>query len=238
MTRQKMLKASRSARQPDRAHDVPALRFSPTAWAKLLFLRDLDDSEVGGFAITAADDLLYVQDVQLVSQVCTRASVVFEDQAVADFFDRQVDLGRKPEQFARIWVHTHPGNSPQPSMTDHETFARVFGSTNWAVMFILARQGQCYARLRFHVGPGGDLDLPVQADYGRPFTASDHAAWHEEFQANVQIAEPPVLVQRRGLFSPNETDPIDLWDDDWLLDWDRFDSDTGFVEKKEPCHVA
>src|SRR5262245_50863551 len=35
------------------------LRFSPTAWAKLLFLRDLGDSEIGGFGITPSDDLLY-----------------------------------------------------------------------------------------------------------------------------------------------------------------------------------
>src|SRR4051812_35743192 len=38
------------------------LRFSPTAWAKLLFLRDIGDTEVGGFGITPADDLLFVED--------------------------------------------------------------------------------------------------------------------------------------------------------------------------------
>ena len=75
-------------------------------------------------------------------QVCTGVSVAFDDQAVADFFDRQVDLGRRPEQFGRIWVHTHPGNSPEPSMTDEDTFARVFGRTDWAVMFILARRAR------------------------------------------------------------------------------------------------
>ena len=29
----------------------PILRFSPTAWAKLLFLRDYGPTEVGGFGI-------------------------------------------------------------------------------------------------------------------------------------------------------------------------------------------
>ena len=33
-----------------------SLRLSPTAWAKLLFLRDLGDTEVGGFGIAAADE--------------------------------------------------------------------------------------------------------------------------------------------------------------------------------------
>jgi hypothetical protein len=175
------------------------LRFSPTAWAKLLYLRDLGDTEVGGFGISAADDLLFIEDVQLVKQACTGASVAFEDQSVADFFDRQVDLGRRPEQFGRVWVHTHPGDYPAPSMTDEGTFSRVFGRTDWALMFVLARGGQSYARLRFNVGPGGDLNLPVSVDYSRPFVASDHAAWLEQYAANVQEEMPQFLEDRIAL---------------------------------------
>jgi hypothetical protein len=173
------------------------LRFTPTAWAKLLYLRDLGDTEVGGFGISAADDLLCIDDIELVKQVCTGASVVFDDLAVADFFDRQVDLGRRPEQFGRVWVHTHPGDFPAPSWTDEETFARVFGRTDWALMFVLARGGQSYARLRFHVGPGGDVDLPVSVDYSRPFIASDHATWLEQYAANVR-EDMPTLLEDRG----------------------------------------
>ena len=80
MNRQKTLEASRPPRRPDRRRwEPPALRFSPTAWAKLLYLRDSGDSEVGGFGISASDDLLYVEDVQLVRQVCTAISVAFDD---------------------------------------------------------------------------------------------------------------------------------------------------------------
>ncbi len=43
---------------------IPVLRFSPTAWAKLLFLRDSGETEVGGFGIAASDDLLLVEDVR------------------------------------------------------------------------------------------------------------------------------------------------------------------------------
>jgi hypothetical protein len=220
--------------------ESPALRFSPTAWAKLLYLRDLGDTEVGGFGICAADDLLLVEGIELVQQECTGASVCFDDGAVADFFDRQVDLGRKPEQFGRAWIHTHPGNSPEPSMTDEETFARVFGSTNWAVMFILARGGAGYARLRFHVGPGGDVDLPICVDYSRPFAASDHAAWQEEYLANVQVAELPALATHETGLLPGEAAMIDPWDDDWFLRWDRQfqGEETGFVEGEEAQHVV
>jgi hypothetical protein len=202
----------------DQPWGPPSLRLSPTAWAKLLFLRDLGDTEVGGFGITAADDLLYVEDVLLVRQVCTGASVAFDDQAVAEFFDRQVDEGRRPEQFARLWVHTHPGNSPQPSGIDEQTFARVFGRTDWAVMFIISRQGQCYARLRFHVGPGGEMEIPVAVDYNRPFAASDHATWKEEYAACVQSADPLELAQRDPFLPHDPVTSLDPWDlDDWLF---------------------
>ena len=129
----------------------PSLRLNPTAWAKLLYLRDLGDTEVGGFGISAADDLLYIEEIQLVRQSCDMASVAFDDESVADFFDRQIDAGRTMSQAGRIWLHTHPGSSPQPSRTDEETFARVFGHSDWAIMFILARHGQSYARLQFKV---------------------------------------------------------------------------------------
>ena len=101
--------------------NAPTLRFSPTAWAKLLFLRDAGDTEVGGFGISAADDLLLIEDVQLVRQVCDLASVAFDDDSVADFFDRQVDAGLSMAR-CRPSLAAHPsGDSPQPSMTDEET---------------------------------------------------------------------------------------------------------------------
>jgi hypothetical protein len=91
---------------------VKPLRLTPYAWAKLLRLRDLGPTEVGGFGISAQDDLLLVEDVQLVGQTCTAMSVQFHDSSVADYFDRQVDQGLVPERFARLWIHTHPGDCP------------------------------------------------------------------------------------------------------------------------------
>ena len=240
MIRQKTLQTKRLSSRPERTWEPPNLRFSPTAWAKLLFLRDLGDSEVGGFGLSAADDLLFIEDVQLERQVCTGVSVAFDDQAVADFFDRQVDQGRRPEQFARAWLHTHPGNSPQPSPTDDETFARVFGRTDWAVMFILARGGRSYARLRFHVGPGGDLDLPVRVDYSRPFAASDQAAWREEYRAAVEIVEAVFSGRSDPLRLDPLADPMDPWDDDRFSARDRLllEEELGFADAKESSHAV
>lgn len=176
-----------------RQANEPKLRFSPTAWAKLLFLRDYGETEVGGFGITPADDLLYVEDVKLVGQTCSWAHVAFDDASVADLFDAQVDAGRRPEQFARLWIHTHPGDSPRPSHTDEATFARVFGQADWACMFILAQGGATSARLRFHVGPGGESEIPVQTDFSRPFPGCDVDAWEKEYLANVRPDSRPSM---------------------------------------------
>lgn len=210
------------------------LRFSPTAWAKLLFLRDLGDTEIGGFGISAPDDLLFIEDVELVTQTCTWAHVAFEDEAVADFFDRQVDEGRRPKQFGRIWVHTHPGSSPDPSGTDEETLTRVFGRSDWAIMFILAKGGQTYARLRFNVGPGADMKLPVEVDFSRPFDGSDEETWQEEYLANVCVPPPPqksVVTTERSFASQDEGDH--WWRDAWgeYADFDRYpeEAEYGFI---------
>ena len=165
----------------------PALRFSPTAWAKLLYFRDKTDNEIGGFGITEADDLLYVTDFVTVKQQVTGVSVKFDDQAVADFFEDQVDQGKKPEQFARIWLHTHPGSFAESSATDEDTFKKVFGNCDWAVMVILAEDNKIYARLSFNVGPGGQMKIPVQIDYSHQFGPSDMENWDAEYKANVTI---------------------------------------------------
>jgi hypothetical protein len=142
-------------------------------------------NEVGGFGITETDDLLFITDFALVKQNVTFASVSFDDTAVADFFDSQVDLGKKPEQFARVWIHCHPGNCPKPSFQDEETFERVFGNCDWAVMFIIAMDNSVYARLRFNTGPGGKMEIPVEVDYQCEFDAADFDGWEKQYISNI-----------------------------------------------------
>jgi proteasome lid subunit RPN8/RPN11 len=168
-------------KKPDRL----SLRFNPTAWAKLLYFRDKSDNEVGGFGIAESDDLLLITDFVAVKQQVTAVSVKFDDEAVSNFFEDQVDLGRKPEQFARVWLHTHPGDCPEPSMTDDETFIRVFGSCQWAVMFILAQDNKTYTKLSFNVGPGGQVLIPVEIDYSVDFGPSNQQAWDSEYKTNI-----------------------------------------------------
>jgi hypothetical protein len=69
---------------------------------------------------------------------------------------------------------------------DTETFARVFGRCQWAVLFVLARTGKVYARLRFNVGPGGSMDLAIEIDWLAPFASADQKAWAAEYEANIE----------------------------------------------------
>ena len=185
-----------------------------------MFLRDLGSTEVGGFGISAPDDLLLVQDITLVRQRCSSVTVKFDDQAVADHFDDHVDLGYEVERFARIWVHTHPGDSASPSGTDEETFARCFGNSDWAIMFILAQGGETYARLALNTGPGGDLLLPVEIDFSRPMAASEEQDWEQEYLTSVSEECPFQPRQEEQLHaaarSPTSLD--EQLDDNWMDD--------------------
>ena len=172
-------------------HKRLALRFCPTAWAKLLYFRDKSDNEIGGFGVTEAEDLLFVKEFVTVKQQVTAVSVKFDDEAVSDYFDTQVDLGRKPKQFGRIWLHSHPGDSPEPSMIDEETFERVFGNCQWAVLFVVAQDNKTYAKLSFNVGPGGQVLIPTEIDYAHDFGPSDHGLWDAEYATNIKAVEWP-----------------------------------------------
>jgi proteasome lid subunit RPN8/RPN11 len=146
---------------------------------------DQGTTEIGAFGIGREEDPLFIDDVVLVRQSCTAVTVKFDDAAVADFFDQQIDLGRKPEQFARVWLHSHPGSSAQPSLTDEKTFDRVFGHCDWALMGIVARGGESYARLRFNLGPMADLVIRMDVEWSEPFASSDQPGWLAEYKAAV-----------------------------------------------------
>jgi proteasome lid subunit RPN8/RPN11 len=173
--------------------------FTPYAWAKLLYLRDRGPTEVGGFGISARDQPALIDDVRLVRQRCTAASVVLDDGAVADLFDELADEGRVPGQFGRVWIHTHPGRSAQPSSVDEETFERIFRDADWGVMAIVSRGGKTSARLRFTAGPGASLQIRTRVEFGRPFPASDERDWDAQYAASVVDVRSELMAPVLGL---------------------------------------
>ncbi|MBI9018783.1 MAG: hypothetical protein JEZ07_16145 [Phycisphaerae bacterium] len=178
--------------------EEPQLRFTPYAWSKLIFMRDMTDNEVGGFGITDTDDLLLVTDIVIIKQKVTVVTVNFDDIAVADYFEEMVARGLRPEQFARIWIHTHPGFDPDPSGTDEQTFNRVFGSCNFSVMAIIAKKNKSYCRLHFNSGIKCDIEIPIDIDYSQEFANSDYSLWEKIYKDNVS-AEKSIIHSRRKI---------------------------------------
>jgi len=163
-------------------------------------------------------------------------TVKFDDASVADFFDEQVDRGLLPEQCGRLWLHTHPGDSAEPSWTDEETFARCFGRTDWSVMFIVAEGGQRYARLRFNVGPAGAMEVPVEVDYGAPFAGSAPELWNKEYEDHVSVATPS---RSSTLHRSSMLDSIaENWesDEEFLDAWGEYIDEDGLLVGEGGLH--
>jgi len=234
--KERKTKMKNRTKKNQQRYQKPSLRFSPTAWAKLLYMRDVTDNEVGGFGITEADDLLFVTDFVLVKQKVTCVTISFEDESVADFFENQVEAGRQPEHFARLWLHTHPGNSPEPSMTDEETFARVFGTCDWSIMCIVAQDGGTFARLRFSAGPGGQVKIPVCVDYSYEFDAADFEVWKQQYKANVIEDHTFSLAGRSKKDFKKQEDELEIFGNDGFEETPVFSSQDllGEIDSMEP----
>jgi hypothetical protein len=201
------------------------LIFSPLAWLKLQFFLHAGPTEIGGFGISGADDLLYIEEFRTLRQRVSAVTVEFDDLAVADHFDRCVDEGIEPQRCGRIWTHTHPGESPQPSHTDELTFQRVFGNCDWSLMFIIGRTDKTYARLAFSAGPAAEMLRPVCVDWESwPALVADPSfdpsaltqEWMDEYKTNV-TSESPVHYSGVDLSGVDPRD-VDLLADefDWM----------------------
>lgn len=162
-----------------------ALKFSPYAWAKLLFLRDVGDTEIGGFGV-CPNDPLTVEDFVLVKQKCSSAFVDLDEDSVAAYCEKMaIEKKMRSSQYMRIWIHTHPAIGAEPSGHDENVFESTFGAFDWAVMFILAKRGERTAKIRVNKDPMIETELAVMIDHTLDFPATDKAAWKEEYDACV-----------------------------------------------------
>jgi hypothetical protein len=192
----------------------PVLRISPLAWLKLQLFLHAGETEVGFFGICAADDLMYVEDLAVPKQKVSAVTVCFDDLSVADYFEDCAEAGIQPARCGRVWIHTHPGSSALPSSVDEETFSRVFGSCDWAVMAIVARGGASYVRLSFSAGPGGTAIIPIEIDWQR--MSQDlveregkldelFSGWMDEYGSRIFPEEWPPLQQGMPVRAANSS---------------------------------
>ena len=193
--------------------DPPILEFTPMAWAKMLFLRKASlPNEVGAFGIASDENNPFlIQDIMIVEQDVSVASVQFTEDGLRAFYHSMDDRGLSPFQFNRVWLHTHPGMLPTPSCTDEGTFEDIFGPCSWAVMFILADNGQYYCRLRVTAGDvslSGEIKSSVV--FSHDFPSSDIPAWQKEFDDKV-LSSPTFGQNQYTAWLNGRKIPNDSW---------------------------
>ena len=161
------------------------LRFTPYSYAKLLYMQAMGDTEVAGYCITGTDDPLLVTDFKLIKQQCTSVEFDLDKDDMAEYQEAMTDEGLAVWQSSRILAHTHPGNSPNPSLVEEENFKRSFTIPDWAIMFIIADSGDTYCRMKINVGPGVVKEMDVVIDWSIPFGGSDVVSWASEYEDKV-----------------------------------------------------
>lgn len=164
---------------------------SPEAWVHWQVLCHAGSTEVAAFGVTSEHDPLYVERLWVPKQECTAAFCETEEGQFNDLLDWALDNQIAPSRVGRVWLHTHPGDSPGPSGTDEKTFETDFGGPDVAFMLILARGGQTSCRARFKSLKGATVEVPlairwseVHKQFGLPSDAQK-AAWLEEYAQKV-----------------------------------------------------
>ena len=158
-----------------------ALILSNNAYRKLTWFRDSKDTEVGAMGISSPEDPLFITDFQFIKQECTAVSTDFDEAAQTDWIEDHMEAGDHPDHFLRVWAHTHPGPSADPSSTDWDTFQEAMGNMPWGVMLILGTSNEFVCVFRV----GDDmLNLDVEIE-PRPIPKD----WFDE----IKNIEKPVV---------------------------------------------
>ena len=177
------------------------LRMAPTAWAKLRYMCTQSDTEIGGFGVSSSDDPLLVTEFHLIKQECTAATVELDDEALANYVEDQVELGRHPNECLRIWIHTHPGKDVTPSGTDWDMFKAKFTDCDWSVMAIMGSDGDTSGGHLWITHPeSGFINLPkIEIDWTVSITGADPSDWQKELDDKVST-----LQLTRTISSPSQ----------------------------------
>jgi proteasome lid subunit RPN8/RPN11 len=225
------------------------LLFSTYAWAKLHTMLHYDGNEIGGFAITHKEHPFFVLDILIPEQKVSIASVDFDDDDRAVCAAKMYKDGLAAEQFDRIWIHTHPGNSPRPSGLDNETFDKVFDRQTHCCMFIIAMDSSCSCKVKVntdHVSMTDEIPVRVNWEHFQNKEIKEVkfpvAKWRQEIKDKVSIAKPTVVrytgnhgtkgqfgfqaVKKGAIHIPDGVDHFDTAADhgNWW-DIEEFDSD-------------
>lgn len=186
------------------------LSFKASAYAKLIWFRDYKDIEICGFGMSTKENPLLVYDFILAPQIGSGTRTDFDTDKLADFEIDMAEKGYDPVEWERIWVHTHPSMSASPSGPDEENLEEVYGKANWAVMAIVSKSDDYYARLVHNEGPRSSVKLAFGVntiDWSLPINEINEEDLIAEYEANVSEVQAIPLAgiggNRSSIYSSN-----------------------------------
>jgi proteasome lid subunit RPN8/RPN11 len=171
------------------------LQLTEHAWNKWRWMTR-KPTEVGGFGISKADNYALITDIALVPQIANTASIDFDDAGLVTYVQAQAEAGLSPLQSFRVWFHTHPSNSAEPSATDWETCNKSFAAFPWSIMAIMGKSGNTTAHLCMNIDKVGSVAIVIPVEkVADEVNATLLATWDAEHDAMVK---PPVYSQQFG----------------------------------------
>ncbi len=171
---------------------LPQLRFNLYAWAKMWFFCKYRPNEFTAYGVFADGEQLLVVDILLPDQRATASTVGHTGLGMERLLERAKRLGYRPNQVARLWIHSHPEGDVTPSPQDQRTFNMCFEEHDWALMVILSHQGRINCHLRMmkpsSLGTGAiQQEISVVVDMTQPFPKSEIKAWQQEYDRHVKV---------------------------------------------------
>lgn len=173
--------------------------------------------EVSAYGFARGDqsfqDLLYIEDLVILDQECSTAYTTMDADAILEYYDKLADRDIPLQRGTRVWFHTHPVMSAEPSSTDTDTFAESFDGPDWSVMAIISQTDDMSARLKITTPLAAiEEDINIKVDwssYSRDLKrmAMEMESWEEEIKTRVRKLKPPVAAPM-----PATSNLQELWD--------------------------
>jgi proteasome lid subunit RPN8/RPN11 len=121
-------------------------------WARIMYFAKEADGEISGMGITPKENRWHIEEFVLPKQECTAAHTEFDGTELAKLMDEYIVKGYEPWQTQRVWIHTHPGFSAEPSGPDWANFDANYvrdRDDSWGTMIVVNQKGEVSVNVWF-----------------------------------------------------------------------------------------
>ena len=165
-----------------------SLTMTTSVWSRIMNSRNAAKTEIGFLGICEDPERpLHITDLYMPKQLCNSVHMDFDENDIAEHMMDMAELNILPSQCMRIWIHTHPGPSCEPSGEDRTTF-ESFIQGEWAVMAIVGTTNNLYAELGLNHPLGKfnkKIDWIIDWSADAKETNIDH--WLQEMEQKVEV---------------------------------------------------